>query len=397
VIKEPYRVAYEKLIEASRLLSEKQIDCWLILNREASDPSLPLLIGTTSIHNAAVVIRPDGNTMILTSVSDKGNFEETGLFAEIITYGPNFEEALAELIQRLEPSSMAINFSKHDHLCDGLTVGQYQVLERAIGKEKLLSIEVSSEEILKEIRSVKTPAEIERIQKAVDYTTEIYEEVFGQINSGMTEKEIGNCFVESIRKRGLGNGVGNPFDPPIVCIVRAGLAHRKPGDTVVVPGDIVIVDLSVKYKDYCSDIARTAYFLKPGEKTAPSDIQHAFDTAVGAISASIDFIAAGRMGWEVDAVGRQYIEAGGYPTIRHSVGHQIGRQVHDGGTRLGLRFNKPDVEGIIKIGEVYAIEPTVIQDDGLPCMLVEENVVITTDGPKLLSQRQLELVMITSE
>jgi Xaa-Pro dipeptidase len=397
VIREEYRVAYEKLGAAARLLSEKRMDCWLILNREASDPSLPLLIGTTSIHEAAVVIRPDGKHMILTSASDTGNFENTGLFSEIITYGQNFDEALAELIGGLNPSKMALNFSKTDHLCDGLTLGQYMMLERALGKDKLRAIEVSSEEVLREIRSVKTSSELERIQKAIDYTIEIYDEVFGQIKCGMTEKEIGNCFVESMKKRGVCNGIEHPFDPPIVCIVRAGLAHRKPGSTAVIPGDIVIVDLSVKYRDYCSDIARTAYFLKPGETHAPADVQRAFDTAVGAISASIDFIAAGKRGWEVDAVGRRHIEAGGYPTIRHSVGHQIGRKVHDGGTRLGPRKNKPDVEGTIKVGEVYAIEPTVIQDGGLPCMLVEENVVITVEGSKLLSKRQLELVTIPCE
>jgi len=36
----------------------------------------------------------------------------------------------------------------------------------------------------------------------------------------------------------------------------------------------------------------------------------------------------------------------------------------------------------------------VIQDDGLPCILVEENVLITEQGAKVLSKRQLELVTI---
>jgi Xaa-Pro aminopeptidase len=394
MIKEEYRVAYEKLGAAAVLLSEKRIDCWLILNREASDPSLPLLIGTTSIHEAAVIVRPDGRHMILASESDRGNFENTGLFAEIITYGPNFEEALAGLIERLNPSKLALNFSQHDHLCDGLTLGQYLILQRAIGRDKLAGIEVSSEEVLKEIRSVKTPAELERIQIAIDYTHEIFEEVAAQARAGMTEKEIGSLFVEGMKKRGVSNGIEHPFDPPLVCIVRAGLAHRKPGNTKVIPGDIVIMDMCVKYRDYCSDIARTLYFLRPEEIAAPRDVQHAFDTAVGAITAAIEEISPGKKGYEVDAAGRRHIEAGGYPTIRHSVGHQIGRACHDGGTRLGPLHKKPDVEGVIKVGEVYAIEPTVIQDGGLPCMLVEENVVVTGNGAKILSKRQLELVTI---
>lgn len=393
MIKEEYQVAHEKLQAAAELLRRHGIDCWLILNREASDPSLPLLIGTTSIHEAAVVLRPDGRHLILASESDKGNFENGGLFAEVIPYGHDFEAALAALIDRLAPKQLALNVSLHDHLCDGLTVGQYLLLEKAIGADRLRAIETSSEPLLKEIRSVKTPAELARISRAIELTQEIFDEVAGQVAAGMTERQIGQLFVAGMKARGVTNGIEHPFDPPLVCIVRAGLAHRKPGDTIVVPGDIVIMDMCVKYRHYCSDIARTMYFLKEGETAAPADVQHAFDTAIDAISASIACIAAGKKGYEVDAAGRARIEAGGYPTIRHSVGHQVGRQCHDGGTRLGPP-HKADSDGIVKVGEVYAIEPTVIQDGGLPCMLVEENVAITAEGPQLLSKRQLALVTI---
>lgn len=54
-------------------------------------------------------------------------------------------------------------------------------------------------------------------------------------------------------------------------------------------------------------------------------------------------------------------------------------------------------KGIIKEREVYAIEPTVIQDNGLPCMLVEENVVIRKSGAELLSKRQEQLYLIECE
>ncbi|MDG0811435.1 M24 family metallopeptidase [Cohnella rhizosphaerae] len=393
MIKEEYRVACEKLDAAAALLRKSGIDAWLILNREASDPSLPLLIGTTSIHEAAVFLMPDGRHLILASESDRGNFDNSGLFAEVIPYGHNFEAALAALIARIAPRRLALNYSLHDHLCDGLTVGQYEILSRAIGAERLAAIETSSEPMLKEIRSIKTPAELARIRQAIAYTQDIFEEVAAQARCGMTERELGELFVAGMKKRGVVNGHEHPFDPPLVCIVRAGLAHRKPGDTAIVPGDIVIMDMCVKYRDYCSDIARTMYFLRPGETRAPADVQHAFDTAIGAITASIDCIAAGKRGHEVDAAGRRAIEAGGYPTIRHSVGHQVGRQCHDGGTRLGPPA-KADTDGIVQVGEVYAIEPTVIQDGGLPCMLVEENVVITPEGPELLSKRQLALVAI---
>jgi len=302
-------------------------------------------------------------------------------------------------LEKSSPQKLALNISHHDHLCDGLTLGLYLWLEELLGKERLQAIEVSSEAILKELRSVKSPAEIACIHEAVDSTIEIYEEVFSQIKCGMTEIEIGELFVQGMKKRGLSNGLGNPHDPPLVCTVRNGLAHRKPGDHKTIPGDIVIIDFSLKENNYVSDIARTVYLLKPGETEAPAEIKRAFQTAIDAITQAIEFIRPGVRGCEVDAVARQVIEAAGYPTIRHSTGHQVGRETHDGGTILGPRRTppRPAVEGIVQVGEIYAIEPTVIQDDGLPCILVEENVLITEQGAKVLSKRQLELVTIACE
>jgi Xaa-Pro dipeptidase len=389
-------ISSEKLKQAEQLLREQQIDCWLILTREGSDPSLPLVVGARSVHQAAIFICSNGKHSVISSVSDKGNYESLGLFHEVIAYEASIEETFLNQLQYLNPMKLALNISESDHLCDGLTQGLYEWLESTVGREKLLEIEVSSEAILKRLRSVKTQSELECIQQAIEYTTTIFDEVFNQIQCGMTEIEIGQLFVTAMKKRGVTNGLGNSDDPPLVCTVRNGLAHRKPGNYQTQPGDIIIIDFSLRYKDYVSDIARTCYLLKPDEECAPEDIQKAFDTAILAISKSIEALQPGKMGYEVDAVGRKAIEEGGYPTIRHSVGHQIGRATHDGGTILGPRRipPRPEVEGTIEVNEVYAIEPTVIQDDGLPCILVEENVLVTNEGPRILSRRQTELVLI---
>lgn len=392
-------ITSEKLEQATRLLNENGLDSWLILTREGTDPALPLLVGIRSVHKAAIFIRSNGEHIALTSVSDKGSYESTNLFKKVLVYEAGMEEAFLTLFEEVQPQKLALNISESDHLCDGLTQGLYVWLENVIGKDRLVGLEVSSESVLKKLRSVKTAGELQNVQMAIEYTTDIFDEVFKNITCGMTELEIGQLFVDEMGKRGVTNGLGHPNDPPLVCIVRKGLAHRKPADHQTEPGDIVIIDFSLKYSHYVSDIARTCYFLKPGEKEAPVEIQHAFDTAIDAITASIEALVPGKAGFEVDAVGRQVIEDGGYPTIRHSVGHQIGRATHDGGTILGPKRvpPRPEVEGIIEVGEIYAIEPTVIQDNGLPCILVEENVLVTENGPAVLSKRQTELVLISAE
>lgn len=392
-MQDKYNIAFEKITQMESLLEKNNIDTLLMLAREGSDSNLPFIIGIDSIHLGVVFINKNKKHIALTSESDKGNYEESGIFSQVITYENNIKKSFIEVFNKINPNKIALNISEDDNLCDGLTVGLYLMLEDMLGKDRLKEIEVSSEAMLSQIRAIKSPTELEYIQGAINHTTDIYDEVFSRVECGMTELQIADLMIEGMKKRGLTSGIGEAYDYPIVCIVRKGLAHRNPGNHKTQPGDVIVMDFSVRYKGYVSDIARSAYVLRENETQAPKDIQHVFETAYSAITKSIEFITAGKRGYEVDAVGRKAIEDGGYPTVRHSVGHQIGRQCHDGGTGLSPN-NRPNSQGIIQLGEVYAIEPTVIQDDFKPSMIVEENVVIEENGARVLSKRQESLYLV---
>ncbi len=393
-----YQIPREKIRQLEALLARQDIDGLLLVSREAGDPILPFLIGDDTVHLGAAFFMRDGEHIMITSQSDEKKFLQSGIFSQVLTYSKSLEEVFVPVFERLAPRRLALNVSENDVIADGLTYGLYRMLEQMLGKERLSAVEVSGESLVRELCSVKSETEIAYLRASIQITNDIYDEVFDRVRCGMSEKEIGDLFVEGMKARDVCNGLGAPYDYPIVCIVREGLAHRSPGDARTRPGDILICDFSVKYRGYISDIARTAYFLAPGETEPPADIQHAFDTARGAITATIDFIGPGRQGWEVDAVGRKAVEDGGFPTVRHSVGHPIGRKCHDSGTALSPKRpnNMAACCRPIGCGEVYAIEPTVIQDGGLPCMLVEENVVIRPQGAEVLSRRQDALYLIPS-
>lgn len=390
-----YEVPREKVSQVAILLEEAGIDMLLLLTREGTDKAVPLLVGTPAVHLGAMLFRKTGTHTILTSKSDEGNFKETGVFSEVLVYGEDLAEPLKELLHSENPGRVGMNFSEGDHLCDGLTRGLFMWFENLMGSAWIDDHVVSSEDVLKNLRGIKTEAEILRIAKAVEITCDIYDEVFTRVKCGMSERQIGALFSEGMKSRGVTNGNDGGTEPPMVLIVRAGMAHRGPGDTKTVPGDIVVMDASVRYQGYCSDIARSMYFLKPGETRAPEEVLHAFETVIRAIDASMAALKPGTCGWEVDAAGRGAIEAGGYPTVKHSVGHQVGMECHDGGTRLGPRKpGKTDVLRPVRVGEVYAVEPTVLQGRDKPSFIVEENVVVTESGVRVLSRRQKDLVLI---
>ena len=391
-----YQIPREKIRQLEELLARQDIDGLLLISREGGDPIMPFLIGEDTVHLGAAFLMRDGHHIIIASQSDEKKFIPSGIFAQVLTYNKSLDETFLPVFERLAPKKLALNVSETDVIADGLSYGLYLMLEQMLGRERLSAVEVSGESLIRELCSVKSDTEVACLRQSIQITNDIYDEVFSKVRCGMSEREIGDLFVEGMKARDVCNGLGKPYDYPIVCIVREGLAHRSPGDGKTRPGDILIMDFSVKYRGYISDIARTAYFLRPGESAPPAEIQHAFETARSAITAVIGFIGEGKLGWEVDAVGRKVVEDGGYPTVRHSVGHPIGRRCHDSGTALSPKRadNMASCGRPIGCGEVYAIEPTIIQDGGLPCMLVEENVVIRPEGAELLSRRQTELYLI---
>ncbi len=385
----------EKILQLEQELIARDIDTYLILSREDSDIVLPLLLPAHVVAQTAFFFRKSQPHIVLTGSTDANTYKEFGIF-EIVEVTTDFETDFLAVFNRLAPKQLALNISEDDYLVDGLTMGQYLMLQDMVGAQRLAALECSSEPIIQRLRSIKSAYEVAQIRIAVQKTCRIYDEVAGSIKVGMSETEIGELFVLGMHRHAVVNAFGAPYSYPLICINRCGLAHREPhADNVLQPGDLLICDFSVRYNGYCSDIARSFYVLREGETQAPAEVQQAFDTTVAAVSAVIASIAVGMPGYEADRLGREVIERAGYPTIRHATGHQLGMRVHDGGTSLSPRNpERPASSGLVQVAEVYAIEPTVIQDDGLPSFIVEEDIVIRESGVEILSDRQLELYLI---
>ncbi|MBQ6595644.1 MAG: hypothetical protein IJH78_08315, partial [Clostridia bacterium] len=58
------------------------------------------------------------------------------------------------------------------------------------------------------------------------------------------------------------------------------------------------------------------------------------------------------------------------------------------------RPTRPASHGILRKNEIYALEPTVLQDRSKPSAIIEDNVLLTDDGCELISRRQTTLIEI---
>lgn len=365
-------------------------ELWVFLTQEGSDQNVPLVFDTNVVGKAAFFIHHTGPKALVSKI-DVGHLEQHAQHIEARTYLKSFDDALKAWLRELQPRTLLLNYSEHDIRCDGLTHGQYLAFERLV-REALPDVAITSSEVrLSHVRGVKTPEELRRHQQAIDSTIAMYDQLLPTLHAGLSERQI------QARMNAIANEVGAPpdsgdFGGPLVLINRVGMSHRAPTDERVQPGDLLIMDTALEVDGYYSDIARTVYFLRDGEERPPEPEQRVFRAIYGAIDAAFDALKPGVAGYQVDAAARQHLLDLGYPEIQHSTGHQIGRQIHDGGTLLGPLWEKSRraAELTVASGMVFTLEPTVLMTPE-PSMIVEENVLVTETGARYLNPRQQTL------
>lgn len=389
-------VAVEKMNRAIELLKENQIDMWLFYSRLNQDPSLELMFNTDTEKEVLFVLTARGDKMAFAQAEDAAVYEKEGIFTRVTAVTPDtIMQEFVAVCDELNPNRIAVNDSSDDSRCDGLGLGLYKKVVNALGEDRMNALKTGSYRMLEELRAVKTPSEVAIMEECSRLTTDIYDALFERLHVGLSEIDVGEIMMEECAKRNVCTAFGNPPEYPLVLLVKGGMSHRKPNaKNICLPGDMLVIDFSIRYNGYTSDIARTMYFLKPDEEHAPKEVVDCANAAIRAVGEVMKVIKPGMKGYEVDAVGRKSIMDSGYPNIPHSVGHQVGLEVHDGGTTLGPNKAKVSCCGVLRKNEIYALEPTVLQPDGLPSAIIEDNVILTDDGCRLISKRQTALIEI---
>jgi len=388
----------EKIAQAIEVLKEKEIDVWLTFVREShnmADPSMPLIVGAHCTWHSAFIITAKGESIAIVGNLDGPAFRDSATFGEVISYEQGIGDILREVLTRIDPGKIAINYSKNDYMSDGLTYGMYQLLIDYLKGTPYIDCFVSSEEIISAVRGRKSPAEIERIKAACQLTLEIFDKVTHFARPGKSEKDLADFILTEVEKAGVGLSWDKATCPSVFTGPDTAGAHYGPTDRKIERGHIMNIDFGVKLNDYVSDLQRTWYFLREHESEAPPEVVKAFETVRDAIKLSADFLKPGVMGWEVDAVARDYIVSQGYEAFNHGLGHQVGRQAHDGAGTLCPRWERYRQSPYYKVeaGQVYTIEPRVFCE-GHGVATIEEIVVVRENGVEFLSVPQLELICI---
>ena len=378
-----------KAAQACEILDEMDIDCWLIWVRETDqivDPALALVYPGAFVWQTALLYHRSGERIAVV-----GNFDVAGIpegsFDRVIPYAEGVSGPLREALSELEPSRIAIDVSENDVASDGMTAGMRTLLDRYLAGTPYVDRFVSAEEVIGKLRGRKLPIEVDRIREAVRITEEILEEAARFVKVGQTEIEIQRFIHDAMETRGVGYAWASDHNPAVDAGPDKDFGHGGPSEIRTKGGHLLHFDFGVKSNGYCADIQRMFFFGAPSE--IPEEVQRAFDAVLGAIDAAAAALRPGVTGHEIDAIARKHVMDLGYPEFMHALGHQVGRNGHDGGMLLGPLWERygETPRGIVEEGNVFTLElhvPTASHGQ----VSLEEDVLVTADGCEFLSKQQ---------
>lgn len=220
------------------------------------------------------------------------------------------------------------------------------------------------------MRSIKSPAEIKSIRRAVQAAEEVFQQVWDSLREGMTEKEIAFQILEGLYTRADG-----PSFPPIVASgPNAALPHAVPTDRRIKKAEPVIIDMGARLDGYCSDMTRTIFLDEPS-----SEMKQVYMTVKRAQLKAQKGIKAGISCRDADLLARQVIEEAGYGnSFVHALGHGVGLAIHEA-PALSFRNRK-----LLRPGMVITVEPG-IYIEGKGGVRLENMAVVGVDRLEILN------------
>jgi len=380
-----------KITRVQKYLKKHDIDLWLIVTAEGKDIHSPFLLGTRCFGRHAIIIPKEGETTVICSLMEAPMVQKAKQIERVMAYkkGEEFIEKLKETVYKISNKPIiALNYVENLYREGGeavntITHGDYLALKNIFPDATF----VSAQELLEDLRMIKTLEEVELHEKAVEIALEAMEKAIETIRTGVTEVEIAAEAEYFMKKRGA-----TPSFPIIVASgPNSADPHHQTGERKIQEGDLVVIDLGAEYKLRTSDITWTVYV----GRNPPEIFQRMFSVTLKAQRAAINAVNPGVEAWKIDKVARDIILKHGFreEEFPHSTGHPIGIDVHDIGPLLGERGKSKRAEMKLLPGMIVTIEPG-IYIQGRGGVRIEDDVLVTEKGHRVLSKTPDRLICI---
>lgn len=250
-----------------------------------------------------------------------------------------------------------------------MPAANFASLQQRLGQHELVDVS----EIIRQIRSVKSAAEVAKIRFACEVTAAGFNFLLEHLHAGMTEREACKAMhLEMLR-------LGADACPYLISASGQGGYDNiimGPTDRQLTEGDLLIIDTGANFDGYFSDFDRNYGFGRVDD-----DAHRAYEAVYHSTEAGLQIAAPGRTTGDVWQAMWSVLEQAG------ALGNDVGRMGHGLGMQLTeWPSNVPNGDVVLQPGMVLTLEPGMSFAPG-KMMVHEENILITDQGCEMLHQR----------
>jgi Xaa-Pro aminopeptidase len=236
------------------------------------------------------------------------------------------------------------------------------------------------------LRQVKSQGEITFLTRAIDLSDDAHIEAMKMMRPGLYEYEVAAKMVEV---HAMGGSEAEGYAPIVGAGPNSTALHYDKLSRKIQDGDIVVLDVGAQYAGYSADLTRT---IPANGKFTPRQLE-IYNIVLGAQKAAMAQVKPGvsmsqcpnSTGASLHSIAFEYINTHGKDLhgkalgryFIHGLGHNIGLNVHDPGN-----YCMP-----LQVGQVVTIEPGIYIPEENLGVRIEDDVLVTETGYKLLSEK----------
>ena len=234
------------------------------------------------------------------------------------------------------------------------------------------------------LRQIKSPGEIAFLKRAIDLSVDSHIEAMKLMRPGLYEYQVA---AKMVVVHAMGGSETEGYAPIVGAGPNSTALHYDKLSRKIEDGDIVVLDVGAQYSGYSADITRTIPAngkFTPRQREIYGIVFGAQDAALAAIKPGVHFFCKGKkdglMNIAYDYINSHGKDREGKPLGQyfiHGLGHDIGLNVHDPGEYCGP----------LQPGMIVTIEPGIYIPEEQLGVRIEDDVLITESGYKLLSER----------
>ena len=210
----------------------------------------------------------------------------------------------------------------------------------------------------------KSAGELEAMREGGKITAACLEMLAGNVRVGVATRELDRLAEEFIRShggkpefKGYPGGHGAPVFPGSICASpNAMIVHGIPGSYRLKAGDIISLDVGVRYEGFVTDSATTV-----AVDGVPEETQGLLRTTRQCLSAATEQVRAGKRLGDIGHAIQTLAESRGYGVVRDLVSHGVGRKMHE--DPQIPNYGRPGTGPRLLPGMTFAIEPMITLGD----------------------------------